>query len=136
MSTYDELVCDYPLPDGLDPTGHLFQTQDTPDQWLERYVLTAEGHLLTPQGTPLCFHGTLHFYGTNIVEYRSEQGGVVACITYDGQAPWHARYAAEFVHGTLQDIRGNRQFEERFFVVPPVRSLFRPPVIAIEADHP
>ena len=102
MGLFDELRVEYPLPDGFDPSGYLFQTKDTPEQYWATYVLTAEGGLVvdkTREAVP--FHGALTFYTGNGCGYAP--WGVV---TKDDQPAWEAEYTALFDHGQLLKIDG------------------------------
>ena len=84
MGMFDYVRCDYPLPDGGPPAGAgLFQTKDTPDQFLRVFKITDGGHLEDPKGGRVLFHGALYFYTSG------------ASI-----ADWY-EYAALFDHGTL-----------------------------------
>lgn len=113
MGLYDELQCLYPLPDGFDPTGHWFQTIDTPDQYLTRYVLRADGTLVREAtGEPVAFHGALTFYTGNV----SSTGPQGVC-TSDDTAPWWAEYTALYDHGVLLKLEGAKQMDtERHWV--------------------
>jgi hypothetical protein len=105
MGMYDELECHYPLPDGWDPTGHVFQTKDTPEQWLQRYVLTADGVLVCADTQePILHHGALTFYTDNI---RSLSGKWLATVR--DEPPWEAEYVALFDHGTLLKLEGEKR---------------------------
>ena len=108
MSLYDELRCEYPLPDGFKPNGRLFQTKDTPEQYLASYLLTKEGILCDSDGAPLAFHGALCFYTSNIAGASQE-----SCITEDDTPPWEAEYVALFDHGTLLKVEGMYRLVER-----------------------
>lgn len=56
MGMFDCLRCEYPLPDEAPATG--WQTRDTPNQFLQEYVITADGRLVDPNGETLSdFHG-------------------------------------------------------------------------------
>ena len=102
MSLYDELICDYPLPDGWSPPPPgIFQTQDTPAQYLGQYCLTAEGTLMDATGSAVPFHGALTFYASNVCGVGPH--GVVA---HDHAPPWWAEYTALFDHGVLLKIEG------------------------------
>jgi len=46
MGMFDFLKCDYPLPIGYEKLqDHEFQTKDTPEQYLLRYLITKDGRL-------------------------------------------------------------------------------------------
>lgn len=104
MGMYDELVCEYPLPDGFDHHGIVFQTKDTPHQYLSRYRLTAEGVLYDCEsGMPVPLHGVLRFYADNLCA-----SGPAGVVTVDDTPPWYADYCALFDHGTLVHLSGQR----------------------------
>jgi len=105
MGLFDELRCDLLLPDGWrPPEGMLFQTKDTPDQFLSRYVLTDRGGLRQEgQQALIPFHGALTFYATNINGIDGE-----VCCTRDDAPPWEAEYVALFDHGALLKLEGQR----------------------------
>ena len=105
MGLFDELRCDLLLPDGWrPPEGMRFQTKDTPDQYLSRYVLTDRGGLRQEgQQALIPFHGALRFYASNM----SGIGGGVCC-TRDDAPPWEAEYVALFDHGALLKLEGQR----------------------------
>ena len=44
MGMFDDLRCEYPLPDGYE--GTVFQTKDTPTQFLEKYTIRKDGVLV------------------------------------------------------------------------------------------
>ena len=105
MGLFDELLCDFPLPDGWrPPEGTRFQTKDTPAPFMDLYRLTAAGRL-TEEGTcaVVPFHGALTFYASNI----SGIGEGVYC-TRDDAPPWEAEYVALFDHGALLKLEGQR----------------------------
>lgn len=102
MGMFDELRCEYPLPDGFPAEGVWFQTQDTPAQYLHRYVVSSDGALVEENTQePLLFHGALTFYTTNICGSHSK--GV---ITNDGKSPYWAEYCALYDHGVLLKLEG------------------------------
>jgi hypothetical protein len=120
MGMFDWLVCEYPLPDGLDTTDRMFQTQDTPHQAMERYVLRADGTLLYApvyavlvEGAPwrrvaevpavVLFDGPLTFYTGNIV--ATAPWGVA---TEDDIPPWWAEYTGLFAQGHLLQLTGGK----------------------------
>ena len=105
MSMFDELRCDYPLPDGFDPQGQWFQTTDTPEQSLARYILRSNGALVLEETGALCpFHGALTFYLSNI-----SGSSLRGLMTRDGTAPWEAEYCALYDHGQLVKLEGQRR---------------------------
>lgn len=102
MGMFDEVRCEYPLPDGFDTQGVWFQTKDTPEQYLQRYVLCIDGALVvedTRESVP--FHGALTFYTTNVCGVSPK--GV---ITDDNMAPYWAEYCALYDHGVLIKLEG------------------------------
>lgn len=47
MGMFDYIKCEMPLPEtGVPPPTDLFQTKDTPDQYLTVYTITADGQLV------------------------------------------------------------------------------------------
>ena len=102
MGLYDELEVQYPLPDGWDPASEVFQTKDTPEQYLLRYVLDAEGTLREKaSGEAVPYHGALTFYTGNACAY-----GPWGFATRDDQPPWWAEYTCLYDHGRLLKIEG------------------------------
>jgi len=105
MGLFDEIVCEYPLPDGwTPPPGTVFQTKDTDDQYLVRFTLGADGKIRRANGDVLEHHGALEFYTSNWS--GSAPWGV---MTEDDTPLWHAEYVALFDHGTLLKIEGSRE---------------------------
>ena len=100
MGVYDEVICEYPLPDGWQPPG-AFQTYDTPAQALDVYTLRADGTLWHPTEGQVLYHGALTLYTNNLS--GSSNAGV---ITSDDQPPWEAEYVALFDHGVLRKVEG------------------------------
>ena len=49
MGLYDEVVCHYPLPDGYDASGIVFQTKHL-GCGMARWTITQDGNLLDPEG--------------------------------------------------------------------------------------
>ena len=102
MGMFDKLKCEFPLPDSFSPEGVWFQTKDTPEQNLQRYILSPDGTLMAEATQePLPFHGALTFYATNICGW-SHRG----VVTSDGNAPFWAEYCALYDHGTLLKLEG------------------------------
>lgn len=107
MSMFDELRCEYPLPDGFSALGVWFQSKDTPEQDFERYILRATGELVVAEtGAHIPFHGTLTFYTTNI-----SGSGPQGVITSDDTPPYWAEYCALYDHGRLLTLEGSRKPE-------------------------
>ncbi len=98
---YDHIECNYPLP-GTTPSwwkpGYKFQTKDTPNQYIDDYMITDDGILVGPniQG----FTGTIEFYSSN-----QTGGWGKVNYTYDGEDVESASYTATFVDSKLVDIR-------------------------------
>lgn len=104
MGVFDDLTVECELPDGFDPTGVSFQTKDTAEQWMVRYVLREDGTLWnTKSSAPEEIHGTMEFYTGN---WAGSMGGLY--MTRDDLPPWTAEYVALFDHGRLVKIEGGR----------------------------
>jgi hypothetical protein len=102
---FDEVICHYPLPDGWVCGDTVFQTKDTPEQWLTRYILEGDGtlrHAETGELVPL--HGTLTFYSGNVC-----MSGPEGFATSDDEPPWQAEYVALYDHGRLLKVEGARR---------------------------
>lgn len=105
MGLFDEIVCEYPLPDGwVPPQGTVFQTKDTDDQYLARFTLGEDGRLRRANGELLLHHGAVEFYTSNWS--GSAPWGV---MTRDDKPAWSANYVALYDHGTLLKIEGARK---------------------------
>jgi len=105
MGMFDEIVCEYPLPDGwAPPEGTVFQTKDTEDQFLTRFTLGSDGVLRRENGEELEHHGALEFYTSNWS--GSAPWGV---MTSDDDPLWSADYVALFDHGRLLKIEGSKK---------------------------
>ena len=103
MGMFDEIRCEYPLPDRFDAHEVWFQTKDTPEQYLQRYVLCLNGTLVVENTREIIlFHGAMRFYTTNVcgISYK----GV---ITRDNMPPYVAEYCALYDHGTLLKLEGS-----------------------------
>lgn len=103
MGLFDDLVCEHELPDGFDPSGIIFQTKDTPDPFLETYVLLADGRLIHQKsGEDANLDGPVEFYASNwcgsFMDLR---------MTKDDQPLWSAEYTAFYDHGKLLRIEGS-----------------------------
>ena len=93
MGMFDYLRCEYPLPDEAPVDG--WQTKDTPNQVLEKYVITRDGRLVDSSGETLSdFHGDVEFYQFNL--RRSGTGGHE---TADGLPPggWPSSHDSQMV---------------------------------------
>lgn len=102
MGCFDDLTVERALPDGFDPAGVSFQTKDTAEQRLVRYVLREDGTLWnTEANAPEEFHGALEFYTSN---WCGSCGTLE--MTADDQPPWRAEYTALFDRGKLLRIEG------------------------------
>lgn len=107
MGLFDDVTCEYPLPDGVSVPRGGFQTKSMDDPYLDDYKITAEGELwllhyeLVPSGLPESefrpfkrvneewqrvddFRGEIRFYG-------------------DIDGKWH-EYSALFDGGRLLSI--------------------------------
>ena len=105
MSLFDYVRCLYPLPDGWDPGGRLFQTNDTPAQCLETYSILQDGRLWhEASDTHVLHHGVLTF-GVGNVTATAPHG----YITNDSEDAWYAEYRAFYDHGRLERLTGARQ---------------------------
>mgnify|MGYP001806609543 CR=1 FL=1 len=102
---FDDVTCEYPLPDGREVSGRAFQTKSL---WccMDRFTVTAAGRLIFHQhqypepgvgdtrlGRPwhvadvdLNYHGDLDLYGIDT-------------------AGREARYVARFTHGSVEWVR-------------------------------
>ena len=102
MSMFDELQCQCSLPDSFDAQGVWFQTRDTSEQHLERYILRSTGELVVEEtGDLVPFHGALTFYTTNICG-----SGPHGVMTSDDTPPYWAEYCALYDHGRLLTLEG------------------------------
>lgn len=102
MGMFDYLTIEHPLPDGFDPTGIEFQTKDTDEQQLARYVLRADGTLWSAEsGEAEEIHGSMYFYASN---HAGSFAGLQC--TRDDLPPWRAEYVALFDRGKLLKIEG------------------------------
>ncbi|MFD0917985.1 hypothetical protein ACFQ14_16395 [Pseudahrensia aquimaris] len=85
MGLYDNIICEYPLPEPIAPDGVEFQTKDTPDPHLRVYTITANGRLHL-DGSDQNFDGEVRFYGDG-----------------DTSGEWYD-YCAKFTDGQLLEI--------------------------------
>lgn len=79
MGMFDSIICEYPLP-VKEVQSRIFQTKDTPDQFLSKYKITKDGKLFVSLGgfyekesfkkgscknekwKRVCFEGKIRFY--------------------------------------------------------------------------
>ncbi len=119
MGVFDDLRCEMPLPETALPLPKggdtIFQTKDTPDQYLTLYTITADGHLMwrpykvearpeeerekrgpmrRVESAPerIEFHGTIDFY-----EYQAQDE------SQDGRSHWW-EFRAKFTDGVCVEI--------------------------------
>jgi hypothetical protein len=109
MGMFDELVCDYPLPDGFDASKIVFQTKDL-DNLFDVYTIEADGALwLTQKSTwghdkedvaeaPefVPFSGDIIFYSSNL-----SSSGPEGYTTVGDEPYWSREYQAIFNDGKL-----------------------------------
>lgn len=108
MGMFDEIVCEYPLPDGwTQPPGTVFQTKDTEDQYLTRFTLGEDGRIRRADGADLGHHGAIEFYTSNWS--GSAPWGV---MTSDDKPSWSAEYTALYDHGALLKIEGGWKLDD------------------------
>jgi hypothetical protein len=124
MGMFDYVKCEYPFPEGSPKTAQndIYQTYDTPTQWMETYVITAEGRLIhqsvtyetVPEnerpywGKPewkegaLCqLAGSIRSVSTGDVD--TNYHGDIYLI--GGQPPKFYEFVVRFTNGQLQYIR-------------------------------
>jgi len=95
MGLYDEINCNYPLPESENikwPSGQHFQTKSL-DSMLNIFTITPEGILQDQKGERVYFTGEIEFYDSPLGTYTN--------------GDW-AEYLAEFIKGLLISI--NRRF--------------------------
>jgi hypothetical protein len=113
MGMFDDVVCDYPLPEGAPRTG--YQTKDTPAQMLDTYTITEDGRLVDDGGATLDdFHGDLEFYASNV-----SGCGPNGYITSDGKPYEGWNFVARFTNGRVTRLTGGREKPDEFFAKPP-----------------
>jgi len=99
MGLFDEIVCEYPLPDWPEGEEPSFQTKDL-DCLLERYRITADGRLLTSRYR----RGA---EDTESRELHTECHGYLvfyASLERNGEREWF-EYRAKFTDGRLVDLQ-------------------------------
>jgi hypothetical protein len=115
MGMFDYIVCEYPLPDGADPSKFEFQSKDL-DCALDTYTISKDGKLIHDQNfdaspneeamdtttkklTEIPYHGYLRFYGGNISGL-----GPQGYITKNNEPPISREYRAKFTDGRVVNI--------------------------------
>lgn len=124
---YDEIKCEYPLPHFRQLQDHVFQTKDTPEQYMFSYTITKYGRLVmyryvsvekeiigdegekikatihTPEGDPIDqnIHGDIFFY----TYLRGEELEKYGLNVDDGKDGKWIEYKARFTEGNLQWIK-------------------------------
>jgi hypothetical protein len=123
MGMFDYIKCEYPLPD-IELQNEMFQTKDTPDQFLSLYTITKDGRLIyhsySEEEVPedereLCkgkppeqrtdfdkFCGCIRRVDTGTVDVN--YNGNLRFYTFIGNAKNWYEYNAVFVNGTAQNI--------------------------------
>lgn len=99
---FDNVQCEYPLPDGLDPTGIDFQTKSM-DSVLDTYVITEHGRL--------CIYPWSIAYSTKKErqpQWLAHTGNMNFYTSVDQM--WH-EYRATFVDGLLTKIETSTRWE-------------------------
>lgn len=105
MGLYDEVVVEYPLPDGWEPGACRFQSKDISLHYYGSYVLRADGTLWAEDSQEAVpFHGALRLYTDNL-----SASGPLGVTTPDDAPPWTAEYVALYDHGQLVKLEGQRQ---------------------------
>ena len=105
MGLFDEVRCDYPLPDGK--PGTYFQTKTFDAPYIEQYRITPEGRLLReepPWYERIPVRGISNWVDTNF-------HGVLNFYDYDTKTKVWRNFNAIFTHGQLeliQDVSGRR----------------------------
>lgn len=93
MGMFDDVRCNYPLPDGLVLSG--FQTKDFHCE-LDLYTITKEGRLM--------YQGSVFGGGREKEPLKDTQyHGLMRFYTSDNGHVWHA-YQAKFTDGQLVEI--------------------------------
>lgn len=103
MGMYNEVVCEYPLPDGYDATGIVFQT-DSLGSGGDRFTITRDGYLLTEYSCVFVMDGEVVFHYTNGV-YGS--GGYYATVDDQPLRMW--RYVVTFQRGRVLGVTGGAE---------------------------
>ena len=115
MGMFDYIHCSAPLP-GTPPAfvkaGHLFQTKDTPEQYLVTYEITAAGRLFW-DGVDQDYHGDIGFYAGNCVGHGPNGNGDTIAFTKDGEDAEWVEYRARFSAGQLAEIVETERTRER-----------------------
>jgi hypothetical protein len=115
MGMFDEVICEYPLPDDLDFEDHPFQTKDLNCN-LDQYTLTHEGKLVLSRicgdhFDPGCGIRTgneidVNYTGTITIYTYLDSEIQIASIGYHGKPAWY-EYNVTLVDGYLVKIEPN-----------------------------
>jgi len=124
MGLYDEVVCEYPLPDGYDATGIVFQTKDLTNE-LERWTITVDGDLVDAQGRRAIFriHPSTSFMcpftgAVRLIYSNDLAGGGGRVCTVDNAPPQIWRYTILFQDGRVIGAEGGSTLREGLLHVP------------------
>lgn len=131
MGMFDYIRCEYPLPD--EGANELeYQTKDTPDQFMEHYLITSDGRLLKTTESvaytekeyeklepsawgvrpwfrrvkieeEVPYHGYIEFYSSNIMA-----SGPRGVVTANKAEPTWWEYRAKFTDGKLVELTGGK----------------------------
>jgi len=110
MGMFDEIICEYPLPEFVPSfikEGHKFQTKSL-DNTMSIYKISKDGKLILAEqiwghaaaNQDLNFHGEIYFYTNNI-----SGCGHGVYFTRDGAAAENVDYKAVFNQGQLTEIK-------------------------------
>ena len=102
MGMFDEVICNYPLPDGHNSLAG-WQTKDTPNQDLDWYTITEDGRLLeshhTHTGIP-----ERPWSQSQAEEVEPPFDGDIYFYTNDDEGKW-VEYCAAFRYGRVIEMR-------------------------------
>jgi hypothetical protein len=101
MGMYDNIVCKVPLPGkraAWQTPESVYQTKDTPDQYLSTYTIDADG-FKDGDGKPCDFTGRIEFYGSNCEGSYGE-----VCYSSNGEDIEEVTYRATIVEGRVQGV--------------------------------
>jgi hypothetical protein len=125
MGLFDEIRCEWPLPDGFDASGIWFQTKSFPSPCLQRYTITSEGRLIDPAGNDLEPDGYISFYAPESRQKHSVTEG----------SAWRD-YRAHFKDGQLENISrvSDDDTDRRYYGLASFRWFDAPSFIFDETD--